>query len=219
MKKIIEANKSDIKTFFNSLDIKLVIFDLHGTLTNRTSIHPYHIEYRNNYIEKKIKIKLPQGFNFGTDEAFEKFSQLDKHEFYKTRDNDPLFRFDKIHKPNPILEIKLKELNQYFITVLFTDSYLKQIIKTLNCIGINNIFDEIIGVENGYRKSQSHNSFFYNKLCSRFQISKDQILIVGDRMDKDINPVLKAGGNGIKIKSNKNIIDAIEIILTLFTNK
>lgn len=219
MDEITEKYKSSINTFFNSLDIKLIIFDLHGTLTNRTSVHPYHIEYRNNYIEKKLNIKLPSQFDFGTDEAFDKFPELDKHDFYKTRDNDPLFRFDKIHKPNPILEVKLKEINQYFVTVLYTDSYLKQITKTLNCIGINNIFDEIIGVENGYRKSISHKSLFYNKLCSRFKISKDQILIVGDRMDKDINPVLKAGGNGIKIKSNKNIIDAIEIILTLLTTK
>lgn len=207
-----------ITTFFNSLEIKLIVFDLHGTITNRTSVHPYHIAYRNQYIKSKLGLTVPDGFNGGTDEAFELFPQLDKYEFYRYRDNDVDFKFENIHLPNPILSKKLKQIASKFYTVLYTDSYLKQIERTLLAIGINNVFDHVIGMENGHRKISSQFSV-YPEICSQFKVEMKNVLIVGDRMDKDINPVLQAGGNGIRVESSKNIIEALDLIKSKFVDK
>ena len=207
-----------VSTFFNSSDIRLIVFDLHGTLTNRTSIHPYHIEYRNQYLERLLGHSVPEQFSVGTDEAFELFPTLDKYDFYKYRDNDPLFEFERIHLPNPKLAEKLMIISKQFHTVLYTDSYLKQIERTLSAIGIDNVFYSIIGMESGYRKVSSQFSI-YPDLCSSLSIKMENLLIVGDRMDKDINPVLQAGGNGIKIETSADIMEALEIINKTFANK
>ncbi len=210
--------REGIRTFLRSTEVQLIIFDLHGTITNRTSIHPYHIKYRNKYIENKLGNPLSENHMGGTDETFALFPQLDKHEFYKFRDNDPLFDFGKIHLPNPLLAVKLKSLSKRFKTILYTDSYLRQIERTLISIGIHDTFDSIIGMENGHRKSTSQFTI-YPELCSNLDIEMSNILIVGDRMDKDINPVLQVGGNGIQIESSAYILDAIELINKTFTNK
>jgi len=202
---------------FNSRDIKLIVFDLHGTLTNRTSTHPYHIKYRNSYIEWMSGLKVPVDFDGGTDDAFALFPMLDKKDFYLHRDSDPTFKFEKIHAPNPILQGRLNDLSQSFQTVLYTDSFIKQIQRTLLAIGLENIFDYIIGLENGIRKKKSQHTL-YPKLCEMFDVKMKNILIVGDRMDKDINPVLRAGGNGLRITSNKYIIEAIDLIMNRFNS-
>ncbi|MFT7612916.1 MAG: FMN phosphatase YigB (HAD superfamily) [Parvicellaceae bacterium] len=207
-----------VLTFFNSSDIRLIVFDLHGTLTTRTSIHPYHIEYRNQYLEKILGYSLPEHFSVGTDEAFGLFPALNKYDFYKHRDNDPLFEFERIHAPNQQLVEKLMAISKHFYTVLYTDSYLKQIERTLSAIGICNIFDSIIGMENGHRKVSSQFTI-YPDLCSGLSIKIENVLIVGDRMDKDINPVLQAGGNAIKIESSAFIMEALEIINKTFASK
>jgi FMN phosphatase YigB (HAD superfamily) len=207
-----------VSTFFSSSDIRLIVFDLHGTLTNRTSIHPYHIEYRNKYLERLLGHPFPENFSAGTDEAFGLFPTLDKYDFYKHRDNDPLFDFGRIHSLNPKLAEKLITISTQFNTILYTDSYLMQIERTLNAIGISNIFDSIIGMENGHRKASSQFTI-YPELCSSLSIKMENVLIVGDRMDKDINPFLRAGGNGIRIESNDYIMDALEIINNTFANK
>lgn len=204
-----------MECYFNSKVIKLIVFDLHGTLTNRTSTHPYHIQYRNDYIEWMSGVKVPDNFDGGTDDAFALFPMLDKMDFYRHRDNDPNFKFEKIHAPNIMLKERLNRLSQSFQTVLYTDSFLKQINRTLLAIGLDNIFDYIIGLENGSRKVKSQ-YLVYPKLCEMFDVKMKNILIVGDRMDKDINPVLKAGGNGLRLSSNQFIIEAIDLIINKF---
>lgn len=207
-----------VTTFFSSYDIRLIVFDLHGTLTVRTSIHPYHIAYRNRYIEEKLGTPFPEFLSVGTDEAFALFPSLDKYEFYRHRDSDPSFLFERIHKPNPILAENLQKISKEFHTIVYSDSYLKQIKGTLIAIGIDNIFDDIIGMENGLRKVFSQHTL-YPELCSSFSISMENVLIVGDRMDKDINPVLQAGGNGIRVESSAYIMDALEIINKTFARR
>lgn len=216
--KHIDTKEGKLSTFFKSSDVRLIVFDLHGTITNRTSIHPYHINYRNRYIENSLGRPFPEDFSGGTDEAFALFPELDKNEFYRHRDNDPLFQFAKIHAPNPVLAKKLRAITSSFRTILYTDSYLKQIERTLIAIGISNIFDKIIGIENGHRKSISQHTV-YPQICEKYGIGIQNLLIVGDRMDKDINPVLRAGGNGLRIASQIYILDALEIINKTFANK
>lgn len=212
----LKKNKK-VTTYLKSSNIRLVVFDLHGTLTNRTSVHPYHIEYRDKYIEKKLERPFPKDFSGGTDEAFALFPELDKYDFYKHRDNDPSFDFERIHVPNPELADKLKIVNKSFHTILYTDSYLKQIERTLLAMGLDGIFDSVIGMENGHRKSSSQFTI-YPELCKKLNIEMDNVLIVGDRMDKDINPVLQAGGNGIQVESNAYIQEALEILINSFSN-
>lgn len=205
------SDNEGVANYINSSKIKLIVFDLHGTLTGRTSIHPYHIDYRNRYIKKISNQPFPDQLKVGTDEAFALFPDVDKDEFYKHRDNDPSFKFEKIHSPTPRLAEELRFIANYFHIIIYTDSYLKQIERTLQVTGLENIFHSVIGIENGYRKISSQFTM-YPELCKKYKIKMDNILIVGDRMDKDLNPVLKAGGNGIRIESNEYIHDAIEII-------
>ncbi|MBL6729790.1 MAG: HAD family hydrolase [Bacteroidia bacterium] len=207
-----------IQTYFNSTEIEMIVFDLHGTITNRTSIHPYHIQYRNDYIKSKLGFTVDESFNGGTDEAFSLFPELDKYEFYRHRDQDLSFRFDLIHKPNPELQKLLRLVNDKFNTVLYTDSYLKQIERTLQSIGINGLFNKLIGLESGHHKFSSQH-LVYPSLCAQLGIEMKNVLIIGDRMDKDINPVLKSGGSGIRVESSKYIIPAVQLLLNTFTKK
>ncbi|MDO7577028.1 MAG: hypothetical protein MUQ86_09010, partial [Flavobacteriaceae bacterium] len=61
-----KREEKKLTPFFNSYDIRLIVFDLHGTLTNRTSIHPYHIEYRNQYLERLLGHSVPAEFSVNT---------------------------------------------------------------------------------------------------------------------------------------------------------
>lgn len=206
---------SQIQSFFNSTDIKLIVFDLHGSLTNRTSIHSYHIEYRNRYSKDKLGFILPDNIQLTTDEAFALVPILDKQLFYKIRNDDPNFKFENIHTPIPKLGERMKFLSKSFHMVLYTDSYRKQIDKTLDAIKLNGIFDYIVGVEEKKQKLMRA-SLVYPMLCDRFNVDIHNILMVGDRMDKDINPVLEVGGNALRIESSEFILDGIKIIEDTF---
>ncbi len=208
----------NIQPFIQSSDIKLIVFDLHGSITNRTSIHPYHISYRNKYIEKETGATEPITIQLTTDEAFEQFPMLDKYAYYKKRDHDPAFKFESIHTPNPLLRAKLQALSSSFIFVLYTDSYHKQIDRTLEAVNLLGIFDEIIGVEENQRKL-APTTIIYPELCRRYHIHMHHILMIGDRMDKDINPILKAGGNALQVKSDEFMLEALDFIGNKFFKK
>ena len=64
MEELQKIDSEKIQTYFNSSEIKMVVFDLHGTITNRTSVHPYHIEYRNAYIKSKLGITVDDSFSW-----------------------------------------------------------------------------------------------------------------------------------------------------------
>lgn len=202
---------SPVTSFLNSSNIKLIVFDLHGTLTNRASIHPYHVEYRNKYIERKNKQNGPNKFDLTLENVFKNFSDSDLKEYYFYRDNDPLFLFDKIHSVTPGLSFRLQQIKNSFHTILHSDSYQKQIDKTLDSIDLQDTFDIVVGIEDGYTK-KNNQLRLYNDLCARFDIEIENILIVGDRMDKDIDPLVNAGGNGIKVESSEYIMAALDII-------
>jgi FMN phosphatase YigB (HAD superfamily) len=204
-------NTSNITSFLNSSNIKLIVFDLHGTLTNRASIHPYHVEYRNKYVEQKIKQNEPNKFDLTLENVFKNFSDSDLKEYYFYRNNDPLFFFDKIHSVTPGLSFRLQQIKKYFHTIVYSDSYQNQIDKTIDSIGLQDAFDIVVGIEDGYTKK--HNQLrLYNDLCASFDVEIENILIVGDRLDKDIDPLVNAGGNGIKVESSEYIMAALDII-------
>jgi FMN phosphatase YigB (HAD superfamily) len=204
-------NTSHVTSFITSKSIKLIVFDLHGTLTNRASIHPYHVEYRNKYVERKNKQNGPNKFDLTLENVFSAFSDSDLKEYYFYRDNDPLFLFDKIHSVTPGLSFRLQQIKNSFHTILHSDSYQKQIDKTLDSIGLQDDFDLVVGIEDGYTKKHSQLRL-YNDLCAKFDIGIENVLIVGDRMDKDIDPLVNAGGNGIKVESSEYIMAALDII-------
>jgi len=53
----------------------------------------------------------------------------------------------------------LRSTPKHFHTALYSDSYLTQIERTLTAIGIDPIFDSIIGLENGQKR----------ELCCNFE--------------------------------------------------
>lgn len=206
----------NIHFFLHSSDIKIIVFDLHGTITNRTSIHPYHIDYRNLYIEKKMGYAVPKNLLMSTDETFEMFPMLDKYAFYKYRDSDLLFDFGKIHFSIPKLKATLNSLSNSFSLVLQSDSYRKQIDRTLDAIDLNGIFGKIISKDEKQRKVLARTDL-YGMLCDHYQVNMCNILMVGDRIDKDINPALYAGANAIRVKSSHFILEALELITKMLS--
>jgi FMN phosphatase YigB (HAD superfamily) len=158
---------------------------------------------------------VPENIPLTTNEAFELFPTLDKYDFFKHRDNDPVFNFERIHSACPQLRAKLKKLSSSFIFVLHSNSYRKQIEKTLAAINLHDVFQHIIGIEENQRKI-ANEAIIYSELCHRYNIGVNNILAIGDKMDKDINPILIAGGSALKIESNDYILDALNFITEKF---
>ncbi len=198
-----------IKAITNS-KFDVIVFDLNGTLTNRVSDHPEHLAYRNAYIKEKtgkeISIPLPNETSLSL-----AICGLEASQYYHRR-NDEL-DWNLFHSFTPSLLEGLKELlyGGYRLAI-YTDCQLKQVEQTLEILRLSEVFDLIITGEDGLKKP---NPEAFLCIARMLQCSPEDILMVGNDVNKDLLPLTFLGGNTIQVNGHQEMDRFFEFIAEL----
>ena len=201
-------------SYINDRTKKVVVFDLNGTLTNRVSDHPKHLEYRNAYIRKHSGIRNTTLLPAETSSAL-KTVGLSPLRYYIERNNE--FDWNDFHTYNSLtfdLVHSLKERG--FKIVLYTDCHGVQVKKTLEILNLLDAMDLIITEERNMKKP-SPKAFQF--IAESFQCSPMEIVMIGNEYVKDLLPLILMGGSGIKVESEQELAQAISKIMPVNKRK
>ncbi len=195
--------------------IKAIIFDLDDTLFDQEQIRDLAREQSIKVmIEKGLKCSIEQAMNILKEitpktHTSNRFKELIK--YFDCYDNEIAkigmqtyitSKFDKIDTYPEAKEV-LKKLKQNYKLILITEGISKQQNKKIDLLGIKEFFNYIFTVEPGTKKNQS-----FLQTMSLLNLTSNEIIVVGDRLDKEI----KAGNEvGIKtIRLLKGIYSSVQ---------
>ena len=144
------------------------------------------------------------------------YNILEKHkirysEWRKYEEEHP-FQFD--FADNSIKHISNKELLKFsqkyhiFITSNSEPFLVEDMCKKLNINAA--LFDGICC--NKFEKNKSSKYYIYKEIMEKYNISPENIIVIGDNYDTDIKPILKLGGYGINVNSANFTLNEIENI-------
>lgn len=207
----------------NNKNIKCVIFDFDETLYYSETMEDEYIEYI-----KKAVIKL-------TNQSEEKVvSLMEEIGFVKDNQKRPRMRnsvvyfgssikdWEKYRKthffiPNPlnIIAVNNKSLRQlkklYTLSIVSTEMISNIKIKAkyfdIDLSNFKYIYGSTSYGINTYKSS------FYKEIIKKDNYKAEEVVVVGDRLKGDIEPLIEMGGNGILIKTNKDLEKAIQFLL------
>lgn len=195
-------------------DIKVVVFDLNGTIAERISDHPKHIAYRNHYILSNSNIDRTDLLPSSTTKALQA-AGLSPLEYYIHRNHE--IDWSLFHQYSSEVNTSLNQLKeQGYKLVLYTDCHAIQVRKTLELLQLLDTFDLVISAEYNMKKPSPK---AYEFIMKEFELQAEEIVIIGNDFDMDILPLLLMNGNGILIKSKKELPMAVEKILTLMKHE
>jgi len=195
-----------IKHIIND-DFKVIVFDLNGTLTSRVSDHPEHIKYRNAFIESylnaPIRIKLPDSTSLALN-----ICGINPVIYYITRNTD--IDWEKFHRFDPSLKQALTDLKGLgYKLVIYTDCLAEQVRATINILQIDEIIDLTLTGEYNLRKPTPRAFQF---IANELECEIDELLMVGNDLNKDLLPLRYLGGNTLLLKDQKELPEFFDFI-------
>lgn len=213
-----------MEKYIYSNNIKLIIFDLDGTLYPREL---YHKDYYDFTIESIISlfnlnrsntIKTLNDFgitsnpeeNQGSVSALINSLGMSVNEWNLYRDKN--FNIVELIKPNYQLVSNLNFLNKYYKIVIFTNNTKVATEKILKKIGITNepTIDLILTSDFGLKLKPHKDGFKYIK--EKFNLPFSEIVSIGDRKEVDIKPLIELGGNGILVSNPEELLNIRDLL-------
>ncbi|WP_195467469.1 HAD-IA family hydrolase [Clostridium sp. D43t1_170807_H7] len=202
--------------------IKAVVFDLDDTLISEKE----YIESGFNIISKEIAKR----HNLYSERVYEKminlFEDSSKNVFNRVLDyfsikysNDEILDFINIyrnHKPNikfyddvipTITALKEKEIKVGIIT----DGYKETQFKKIEVLGCMELFDEIIITDEMGREFWKPNEVSYKLMAERLNINLNEMIYVGDNVNKDFVTANKLGIETIHIDRKNGIYSELDV--------
>lgn len=200
-----------MNTFLKAIEHKKVlVFDLNGTITERVSDHPYHLAYRDAYIEKNLGRKLDVNLPKSTSLALQ-ICGLRPVPYYIHRNAD--IDWTKFHQENKeIRELLILLKKQGKRLVLYTDCLSVQVKKTLEIMKLTNVFDLIITGEFNLKKPDPK---AYTFIAARLKTDLSQLVMIGNDLAQDLLPAQIAGASVFQVSNVKEFTQiASEVLLS-----
>lgn len=210
-------------------DLKLIIFDMDGTLYELNDVIKMNFQIQLDFYSKytgKNKEEVLLIFRQNniypalcekSKSATEFFLQMgvDLGEWNKYRETH--FDVSRINIENAVQPELMKKFNKKFHLVLLSSNSKNNVQKILKHINIpTTLFDEIICSDNKYDVGPFKKINEMRLLAKKRGIPIESLLSIGDRFKTDVEPLIKLGGMGIVISGPQDLFDVYETIREMF---
>ncbi|MEO0142519.1 MAG: HAD family hydrolase [candidate division WOR-3 bacterium] len=196
--------------------LKIIIFDLDGTLYTSTEVYQkfaeaaYHTyaKLKNTTIEqakeilerRREELKRERGYAVPYTLALLSFG-IPIEEWHK--ENIKFFNAGDYLKPNSELKDVLIQLKKRYKLAVFTNNNRIQTQRILKAIGIEALFDYVFTYES-FNLIKPDPKIF-KMVIKRLKVKPEECLMVGDRYDVDLNPAKELGMKIYEVKGPKDI--------------
>ncbi|MEM5882973.1 MAG: TIGR02253 family HAD-type hydrolase [Candidatus Aenigmatarchaeota archaeon] len=188
------------------MKIKAILFDLDNTLIDFIKMKEEACKAAvKAMIKKGLKLPFKKAYKelmktyfevgIESDKAFEKF--LEKQGFFNEKIlaagiNAYLKKKQKFLKPYPRVKTTLKKLKKLGLKlVIVTDAPKLKAYQRILALGIDDYFDFLIGKEDTGKEKTSLEPL--RLALKRLKLKPEEVLLVGDSLEKDIKPAKKLG--------------------------
>jgi FMN phosphatase YigB (HAD superfamily) len=195
-------------------EIKLIIFDLDGTLYDLNDVIQMNYQMQVSFFSEITNISIEDSQKILKDnDIFPTISKLSKSatEFFFrygiskevwTRFREEHFDVTKINKTKAVKQEWLKEFSFLYPCVLLSSNSIKNIHQILLHIGISeDIFSTIICSDNFCDINFFNKKTAINHISELFCVESSNILSIGDRYKTDIQPIIELGGYGVQVSA------------------
>ena len=188
--------------------IKIILFDVDNTLYPKTSNLFNEVDKRiNEYLEKFLKIPRPVQ-NLIRKNYFNKYGttlnglmlhyNVDPIEYLEYVHNIPVENFIK---PNPELKTYLQNYNN-IKKIIFSNAYNPYIFKILNCLSIENCFEEFYDIVKFNFVPKPLKEPYIN-ILNKFNVKPEEVLMVDDS-EKNLETAAMLGMNTVLLNNYRN---------------
>lgn len=199
----------------NKNKIKIVLFDIDNTLSYGEKAKIFYSQYSRRLestLAKELNISLQDGKKIA-DGYREKYNGHGEYSFILSGVDIDVW-YDAILSLNPDeylsplyysnkLIKNLKKLG--FIVGAVTDGPRIQALRILETIEVDeNNFDFIIAWEKGGQMPKGGSKQIYEKVCDKYSVNPDEVVMIGDSLETDILPAIEAGLDVIYISDLDN---------------
>lgn len=207
------------------LDIKLIIFDLDGTLYNLDDVVALNYKMQIDFYSQKVSKPRSEVINIFSENgifpimteksksATEFFvrSGVSSNEWNSYREEH--FDVSMIDKSCAATELQVKDFAEIAPLVLLSSNSFKNITKILSHIGIDkDLFEDIICSDHKYSDSSFKKIDEMKLLKDRYKIDASSVISVGDRFKTDIEPMLSIGGLGVRVNGPQDLSDVLDAL-------
>lgn len=210
-------------------DIKVIIFDLDGTLYNLNNVvsmnYRMQVDFYSAYtgstneetvsvFEKNNIYPVMNGESKSATEFFLR-TGISSEEWNTYRDKH--FRVNAINKDTAVDSKLMEQFYELGKLVLLSSNSLNNIYKILNHISISKrFFSEIVCSDNKQGEGSFNKKEEMKLIAKSFHVSPKEMISIGDRYKTDIEPMLELGGKGVLID---NPSDLIKVYTALVNNE
>ena len=173
--------------------IKLIIFDYDGVIVDSF----YNVFDIYKIICEKLGKKFPENIEEFRKIYLRGYKQFQKKMGFSEDDEEKaeeLYKNEILKKSPKIFEgidLVIKELSKRYILTMVSASYKEEVISKLRGFKLDKYFKMVIGKEDTGREPL-HKHMVFTKIMKEFNVKKEEILVIGDRMG-DYTHAIEAG--------------------------
>ena len=195
-------------------NIKSIIFDLNGTIIPKLSTSENHRKFLENFIlSLKLKSKNLPKLNMSTKSILET-NKIPYGKYLDYRDRN--YNYKKEYSKSPLLQNLFRKLSKKYRLIVLTNTTKYFAKRSTTLLGINNYFDFIISRELTLNKKviKKPNIKVYDLILYLAECEPNEILVLGNKYEKDIKPFEERGASGILIENETYLEKELLKILT-----